>query len=178
MNLMEKISIAIPTYNSSKFIKESIPKIYKTSVINEIIIHDDCSNEDDFEDIQRFISKYKKNKKINLKIFRNSSNIGGFKNKYLAVEKCENNIVYQMDSDNILSNSFSKFFDSNFLQNFDNCFLLFGLSIAITITGTFGFFSGRRGPVPGRTSSKYTSRNHHVAARGSVIGCRLRRKGG
>ena len=123
MNLMEKISIAIPTYNSSKFIKESIPKIYKTSVINEIIIHDDCSNEDDFEDIQRFISKYKKNKKINLKIFRNSSNIGGFKNKYLAVEKCENNIVYQMDSDNILSNSFSKFFDSNFLQNFENDYI-------------------------------------------------------
>jgi len=123
MNLMEKISIAIPTYNSSKFIRDSIPKIYKTSVINEIIIHDDFSNEHDFEDIQYFVSKFKKNKKTEIKIYRNSSNVGGFKNKYLAVQKCTNNIVYQLDSDNILSSSFSKFFNNNLINNFDNNYI-------------------------------------------------------
>ena len=68
MNLMEKISIAIPTYNSSKFIRDSIPKIYKTSVINEIIIHDDFSNEHDFEDIQYFVYDLQNNEYEYIKI--------------------------------------------------------------------------------------------------------------
>tara|TARA_Y100000817_G_scaffold243431_1_gene195427 strand:+ start:748 stop:1530 length:783 start_codon:yes stop_codon:yes gene_type:complete len=120
---MEKISVAIPTYNSYKFIRDSIPKIYKTKAIDEVIIHDDFSDKNDFEDILRFVSKYEKNKAIKLKTYRNNSNIGGYKNKYLAVEKCTNNIVYQLDSDNILSNSFSEIFDNNFIKNIDKNYI-------------------------------------------------------
>ena len=120
---MKKISVAITTYNSSRFIRELLSRLNRNNIVNEIIIHDDHSEEKEYEDILQTASSYKNKKKISIKTYRNNSNIGGFKNKYLAVEKCTNSNIYLLDSDNILSNSFSQFFNEDFLEGLNKNYL-------------------------------------------------------
>ena len=120
---MKKISVAITTYNSSRFIRELLSRLSRNNIINEIIIHDDYSEEKEYENILQSVSSYKNKKKISIKTYRNNSNIGGFKNKYLAVEKCTNSNIYLLDSDNILSNSFSQFFNEDFFEGLNKDYL-------------------------------------------------------
>ena len=56
--------------------------------VTEIIIHDDCS----INEIESTDPK--------IKVYRNETNLGAFKNKYLAVSKATNEWVYLLDSDN------------------------------------------------------------------------------
>lgn len=96
-----KISIAIPTYNSSKYVKDCLLPIAKSNLISEIVINDDFSEEEDYKQLKNIISLFSYNTDIPIKIFRNSHNLGAFKNKLVAVQNCSSDIVYQLDSDNI-----------------------------------------------------------------------------
>jgi glycosyltransferase involved in cell wall biosynthesis len=96
-----KISIAIPYYNRSSFIKETLLNIFEDSNVTEIVINDDCSPDEDFANLCNMVNDY--NLKINkIKIYRNESNKGTFENKYIAVSKCTNDFLYLLDSDNYL----------------------------------------------------------------------------
>ena len=46
---------------------------------------------------------------LNIKVSNNKENKGGFKNKYITVSKCKNNVIYQIDSDNFLTNEGIRF---------------------------------------------------------------------
>ena len=48
-NIMNKISVAIPTFYSSKFISQTIESLKNDSIINEIIICDDSENAIEFK---------------------------------------------------------------------------------------------------------------------------------
>lgn len=82
------ITVAIPYYNSEKYLEQALELPLSSDFVSEIIIHDDCS-ENEIE------STHPK-----IKIYRNQINLGAFKNKYLAVSKASNDWVYLLDSDN------------------------------------------------------------------------------
>ena len=48
---MNKFSVAIPTYNSSKYLKECIYGFKNSKFIDEIIIGDDCSGIEELKNI-------------------------------------------------------------------------------------------------------------------------------
>ena len=116
-----KVSAAIPTYNSSKYLNSCINSLKKSKFIDEIIIHDDHSDEDDYEKIIKIVNKYKNT--VNIEIHRNSKNIGAFKNKFENIKKCKNKIVYQIDSDNLASSNLDKVF--NFINKENNPNILY-----------------------------------------------------
>ena len=100
------ISVAIPTFNSSNYLKSCLKSLINISLIDEIIINDDCSNENEFNKLNQIIRGIDNNSKI--KIYKNEKNIGAFKNKYECIKKCKNEIVYQLDSDNIATSTLPK----------------------------------------------------------------------
>ena len=82
------ITVAIPYYNSEKYLEQSLEIPLSSNFVSEIIIHDDCSS-------NKVESTHPK-----IKVYRNETNVGAFKNKYLAVSKSTNEWVYLLDSDN------------------------------------------------------------------------------
>jgi len=82
------ITVAIPYYNSEKYLEQVLSLPLNSDFVTEIIIQDDCSENE-------IKSNHPK-----VKIYRNENNLGAFKNKYLAVSKSSNEWVYLLDSDN------------------------------------------------------------------------------
>lgn len=82
------ITVAIPYYNSEKYLEQTLELLLSSEFVSEIIIHDDCS-------VNEIESSHPK-----VKVYRNETNVGAFKNKYLAVSKASNEWVYLLDSDN------------------------------------------------------------------------------
>ena len=82
------ITVAIPYYNNEKYLEKTISLPLQSDFVSEIIIHDDCSNNEIIADHPK------------VKVYRNERNLGAFKNKYLAVSKSTNEWVYLLDSDN------------------------------------------------------------------------------
>ena len=98
---MEKISVAVTTFNSSEYLYSCLLPFLKNNFSDEIVVTDDFSESDDFKNIEKIISKLNKKYENKIKLFRNEKNLGGFNNKYESVSKCSNKIVYLFDSDNI-----------------------------------------------------------------------------
>ena len=82
------ITVAIPYYNNEKYLEQVLELPLSSQFVTEIIIHDDCS----INGIESTDPK--------IKVYRNETNLGAFKNKYLAVSKATNEWVYLLDSDN------------------------------------------------------------------------------
>ena len=96
-----KLSVAIPTYNSSNYLIDCLNSLKKIRHVDEIVINDDCSSEDEYYKILKIKEDFSKSIKKNILLNRNDKNLGGFKNKYIAISNCKNKFVYQIDSDNI-----------------------------------------------------------------------------
>ena len=115
-----KVSIAIPTYNSSRYIPECLKQIKKIKNVDEIIINDDFSEEQDYENLSNIVSKYSIKYNMNISLSRNTHNLGGFRNKYVAISKTSNEYVYQIDSDNIPSLKANNFFHEEFISRLNS----------------------------------------------------------
>lgn len=98
---MEKVSLCIPTYNSSSFILKSFINVLDNDKIDDIIINDDCS--DDFPILKELIDSLGNPK---IRLFKNEINLKAYKNKYETVKKAKNNWVVLLDSDNIINNDY------------------------------------------------------------------------
>ena len=109
---MQKISIAVPTYNSSRFILDTFTKVIKDKRVDEIVIHDDASS--DFDELTQKLLSFDSSK---IKIFRNEKNLKAFENKALAVEKCRSEWVVLLDSDNAIT---TKYLDTIYKQEWQN----------------------------------------------------------
>lgn len=94
---MNKIAIAIPYYNRSEFILETIQNIVNDDRVEEIIINDDCSDINDFNDMNIALANIPK-----IKIYRNEKNLGSYLNKVETIRKCTSEWVFLLDSDNFL----------------------------------------------------------------------------
>jgi len=94
----QKISLAIPHYNNSQFIREAIEPALNDNRVDEIIICDDVSR--DIEQLEELIYTLQSPK---IKLFKNTENLGAYGNKINTISKCKNEWAILLDSDNILS---------------------------------------------------------------------------
>ena len=94
---MDVISLAIPFYNTSQYFLECIQYALENEFVSEIVVNDDCSDEDQWRKLNQIVDTLNTNK---IKLFRNKKNLGAFRNKYITVLNCSNTWVYLLDSDN------------------------------------------------------------------------------
>ena len=94
-----KLSIAIPTYESSQYVEEGIKRVMNFKCVDEVVIQDDKSSDQSYRELEQIVNSY--SNKLSIKLFRNEKNVGAFGNKLLNIKNCSNDIVYQIDSDNI-----------------------------------------------------------------------------
>lgn len=91
-----KISIAIPYYNNSSFMNDTLEPLINDDRIMEIIISDDKSN--DIQILEEMIQRLNCNK---IKLFKNEYNLGCYHNKINSISKCSCDWAILLDSDNI-----------------------------------------------------------------------------
>ena len=65
-----KISVAIPTFNSSKYLIPNLNNLIKTNLISEIVIRDDCSNFKNKELADKILKSFQKKTKIDIRYFQ------------------------------------------------------------------------------------------------------------
>ena len=101
---MNNVSIAIPTFNSSEFIKETIMSCINQKNCNiEIIVSDNASSDNTIDKIKEFTSFN------TIKIINNKTNIGPVRNWIKAIESCSNEYIKLLFSDDyLLTNSLTK----------------------------------------------------------------------
>jgi glycosyltransferase involved in cell wall biosynthesis len=94
---MKQITLAIPTYNTSRYFLDCIKYAIDDDFIQEIVVNDDFSCESDYSTLSDIIASLNSDK---IKLYRNSENLGAFKNKYVTVSKANSDWIYLLDSDN------------------------------------------------------------------------------
>ena len=103
-----KLTLAITNFNRSDMVMEVFEKVHDHPLIDEIVIVDDCSEFDKYNELYRLIyfgdykAKHKDLDSWKIKLFRNENNLGMSRNKREAVSKAKNEWVALIDSDNIL----------------------------------------------------------------------------
>jgi len=113
---MKKISVAMCTYNGSRFVKEQLESIFsQTHLPDEIIICDDNST-DNTVDIAREILN---NENIDYKIIINIENLGVIKNFEQAIKCCSGDIIFTCDQDDVWLPQKIEKMQSQFLGNND-----------------------------------------------------------
>ena len=79
---MKKISLAIPTYFSSKYLSILLRSIKDSKFINEVVISDDSKSNIEKSKIEKILHKFAKdNKSIEFRFVQNKKNLGAFNNK-------------------------------------------------------------------------------------------------
>lgn len=90
------ISIAMATYNGEKYLKEQLDSIYNQTYKNiEVIVCDDCSNDNTVKILEEYKNKY------GLKYFINKVNLGYVKNFEKAISLCNGDYIALSDQDDI-----------------------------------------------------------------------------
>lgn len=98
---MINFSVAIPTYESSDFLKQCIYGFKNSKNLNEIIVGDDGSSPEELEYIKQIIKEANQKFSFEIKLMKNKENLGAFVNKFKIIESATNEWVYQIDSDNV-----------------------------------------------------------------------------
>ena len=90
------ISVALATYNpDSNFLKQQIDSLLSQTYKNiEIIISDDCSNNNAIESLN--LNKY-----TNIKIHKNKNNLGFVRNFERVISMCSGEIIFLCDQDDV-----------------------------------------------------------------------------
>lgn len=105
-----KISLCIPSHdNRWIWTGQTVANLHNDPRIDEIIIVDDASNKRVQDNLQIETFKYPK-----VKLFLETERRLVFKNKLLAVERCNNNIVALLDSDNIFNIDYLDAFEKSY----------------------------------------------------------------
>ena len=99
---MVKFSLYITNATNLEYLKKSLHSIRKFETLNDILIIVNKSNNDIFKNRENIIQEFK-NKDISIKFIENNSN------KFSFIDECKNNIVYQLESGNLVSKKTIKF---------------------------------------------------------------------
>lgn len=92
-----KISIAIPFYNTSRYLRQALKLGLQDDRVSEIVIVDDCSKQEEYEKLREITKPYSK-----VKVCRNIMNVGELRNTYTAFCFCSNAWVITLHGDNYL----------------------------------------------------------------------------
>ncbi|MBP1629401.1 MAG: glycosyl transferase [Bacteroidetes bacterium] len=91
------VSIIMPSYNSSRFIDESIDSVLSQTYQNwELLITDDCSTDNTIEIINEYIQKDNR-----IKIFKHNINSGAAIARNNSIEKANGKFLAFLDSDDL-----------------------------------------------------------------------------
>lgn len=95
------ISFIMPAYNAEKTIKESIYSILKSNFDqnDELIITNDCSTDQTENIIKEII---KTNPEAKIRLINHEFNKGGAAARNTSVESAKNQLIFCLDSDNVL----------------------------------------------------------------------------
>jgi cellulose synthase/poly-beta-1,6-N-acetylglucosamine synthase-like glycosyltransferase len=96
-----KLTVAIPYYNNSKIVMETLHPLIFDDRIDEIIICDDVSPDEDFHQLLTNIKGLPK-----IKVYRNVKNMYVQQNKRNAISFAKNDWVVIMDNDNVADRNF------------------------------------------------------------------------
>ncbi|MFC4816355.1 glycosyltransferase family 2 protein [Flavobacterium sp. GCM10023249] len=100
----ELVSIITPTYNSEKFISETIQSVQKQSYTNwEMIIVDDCSSDKTVEVIQNMMEE-----DTRIHLIRLNKNSGASKARNEAINQVQGRYMTFLDADDIWFSDFLK----------------------------------------------------------------------
>ena len=89
----------MPSFNKAKYISESINSVISQTYTNwELIIVDDCSNDDSQEIINLFASKFD-----NIKTYFNLENKGANYCRNLGIERAKGSYIIFLDADDLLA---------------------------------------------------------------------------
>lgn len=94
---MNEITLAIPFYNTSHYFEDAVELAVNNNFVKEIVVNDDGSTEEEWNKLNSIVNNLNSSK---IKLFRNEVNLGGFRNKYTAVQNSTCEWVYLLDSDN------------------------------------------------------------------------------
>lgn len=94
---MNKITVAIPFYNTSQYFEWCTENALKSNFVGEILVVDDHSEDVHWNKLNELVKDIGSEK---IKVYRNDKNLGGFKNKYKCIEKSTCDWIYLLDSDN------------------------------------------------------------------------------
>lgn len=93
----EVVSIIMPSYNSSRFITESINSVLLQTYSNwELLIVDDCSIDNSVEIAQKFVDIDER-----IKLFLLEKNVGAAAARNIAIEHARGQYIAFLDSDDI-----------------------------------------------------------------------------
>ena len=94
------ISFFIPAYNCAKTVAESVESILETNFIegDELIIVNDCATDNTAEVLAELKKKYP-----NIQVITHKRNKGGAAARNTAVENAKNELLFCLDSDNVLA---------------------------------------------------------------------------
>ncbi len=101
MGLRMNLSVAFTTHNRTNLLYEAVEPFLNDDRISEIIISDDCSNENIIAEVWE---KYSLTPKV--KVHKNSVNLDCYLNKAKAIERASGEWVCILDSDNVFSKQF------------------------------------------------------------------------
>ncbi len=117
--MKKKLSIIITNFNNERYISKCINSIlnqkkYFSKI--DLIIIDDCSNDDSLKIIKKYL-KFK-----NIKLIKNKKNLGLIKSCNKAIELSKTNFFIRVDSDDYVSKDFIKYFLKYINKNYDFIF--------------------------------------------------------
>ena len=99
MKIFPLVSVAVITYNQDKFIRECLDSILNQEYPNfEIIVADDCSNDNTFKILEEYVNKYP-NK---VKILKSEKNNGITSNSNLAYFGCSGKYISWIGGDDLM----------------------------------------------------------------------------
>jgi len=94
-----KLSIIVPCFNCEKTLAEAVNSAYQQELTLpfELILVNDASTDNSQKIIEGLAQKYP-----NLRYYRHEKNLGGGATRNTAIEKTQGNIIFCLDSDDIL----------------------------------------------------------------------------
>lgn len=96
-----KISIVIPTWNRYELLIESFINVLHDDRVSEIVISDDASDINIYNEVADFVRHYPK-----IKLYRSNVNQDCYMNKCTAVSLSSNEWVIVFDSDNVIDKDY------------------------------------------------------------------------
>src|SRR3990167_2573571 len=108
--MAKKVSVIIPNYNGEELLSHNLPKVIKYCKGCEIIVVDDASNDNSVKLIKK---SYR-----NIKLIKNSKNLGFARSINMGVESASGDLVLLLNTDvsprkNFLKNALKLFKNSN-----------------------------------------------------------------
>tara|TARA_B100000900_G_scaffold415898_1_gene447758 strand:- start:871 stop:1617 length:747 start_codon:yes stop_codon:yes gene_type:complete len=97
---MPKVSIITPSFNSSNFIEQSITSVISQTFKDwELLVVDDCSNDNSIKKIEKFTEIDNRIKLISL-----DENVGAAEARNIAIRKAKGRFIAFLDSDDVWKN--------------------------------------------------------------------------